>query len=277
MVALFNPFPPLQDRYSGGVPNPEAASSNPLDRLTQLLRSAVKPVPLAQLKKASRLADNELNATLEAALAQSLIYRWPDYRKSQRFWSKSADESARNELLAIAEAEALSRAALVTRACAKVPGFSKKGMDRIAETLLSSKELQRVPAFTSGTLLIRAGIAAPYRAAARKFVEAKFRKAGLPLAPDSPSPTPSGAPQMILDLLRSIEPISGVPVTTQRLRQRLPSLSKEVFDAAALELRRRHEVSFSLHHDPYNLPAADRDLLIDGRDGNFYVAIAIRG
>jgi hypothetical protein len=65
-------------------------------------------------------------------------------------------------------------------------------------------------------------------------------------------------------------------VTAQRLRNRLPSLTKSEFDAAALELRRNERVFLTLHHDPFSLPPPERDLLIDGGDGTYYVSIAIR-
>lgn len=264
---------------------PEAAPGDDIQRAKTLLMSAAKPLSFSQLKKSLRLSDPELKTLLEAAVAQSAVFRWPDYRKSQYFWSKPADISAQEVIMVLASAEALSRTTLISRSCRQVKGFSQQGMDRIVKNLIASGELQTVPAFTSGKLLIRAGIAAPYVAAARKFIEEKFRKASLsPAELFSSAPTVSAAtqetssdlPRRILDLLRSIEPIIGVPVTTQRLRQKLPEITKQDFDSAALELRKLHEVSLSLHHDPHNLSEVERDILIDGQDGAYYVAIAIR-
>jgi hypothetical protein len=76
--------------------------------------------------------------------------------------------------------------------------------------------------------------------------------------------------------VRALQPSEGVPVTAQRLRHRLPALAKSEFDAAALELRRNRQVFLTLHHDPFSLPQPERDLLIDGGDGTYYVSIAIR-
>jgi hypothetical protein len=81
---------------------------------------------------------------------------------------------------------------------------------------------------------------------------------------------------LVLEAVRSLEPVKGVPVSTLRLRNYLSQLSKNEFDAAALELRKRQQVFLSLHADPYNISQEDQDLLIDGRDGTYYVAIAIR-
>jgi hypothetical protein len=179
----------------------------------------------------------------------------------------------------------------VERASKRIPGFSRQAMQRIVMNLIAGHELQQVPAFTTGKLLVRSGSSAAYAASARKFIEEKFRKAGFdpnqlwtPVA-DSASP-PASTPAsdtaahdtaaQIMEAMRSLEPVAGVPVSAQRLRNQLRGLDKRDFDAAALELRKRQQVSLSLHHDPHNLPQEERDLLIDGGDGTYYVAIAVR-
>jgi hypothetical protein len=53
-------------------------------------------------------------------------------------------------------------------------------------------------------------------------------------------------------------------------------LTKRELDAAALELREKQQVYLSLDADPYNLSQEDKNLLIDGQDGTYYVAVAIR-
>ncbi len=84
------------------------------------------------------------------------------------------------------------------------------------------------------------------------------------------------AAKLILEAVHSLEPVRGVPVSTLRLRNHLPNLTKREFDAAALELRKKQQVFLSQHADPYNLAQDDKNLLIDGQDGTYYVAIAIR-
>jgi hypothetical protein len=159
-------------------------------------------------------------------------------------------------------------------------------MQRVVESLLRGRELQQVAAFTSGKLLMRSGSRIGYATAARKFISEKLRKTGfdpaeflLPAssqdAPRAPA-IPVSASAQILEAIRAIEPNVGVPVTTQKLRSHLRVLSKGEFDTAALRLRDSEQVFVSLHHDPHNLPRHERDLLIDGGDGTFYVDIAIR-
>src|SRR5262245_38207784 len=153
---------------------PESALASQVKRVTELLKSSARPMTFAQLEKSLRLKDAELKGTLETALEQAAIFRWPDYRKKQYFWSQSAERSAQDVLLAIASKEALSRTELTKRACRQIPGFSQNSMNSIAGNLVAARELQQIPAFTSGKLLIRTGMAAPYVASARKFIEDKF-------------------------------------------------------------------------------------------------------
>jgi hypothetical protein len=265
------------------MPLAETALSWAVQRVAELLRAAAKPLTYAGLRKAARLSDDELKSALEAATAQGSAFRWPDYKRSQYFWSSAPEQAAQEAVLAQGAELALPRTTLLEQARKRVPGFSKQAMERIVASLIASGELQRVPAFTAGKLLMRSGCLAAYEASARAFVEKKFRQAGfdpshfLRTEPvEGPLLTAAAGPQ-ILEAIRSLEPVAGVPVSTQRLRNRLPGLAKNDFDAAALELRKKQQVFLSLHHDPHNLSPQDRDLLIDGGDGTYYVAIAIRG
>src|SRR5262245_41980321 len=95
---------------------PAAEPTNEIQRVTELLKSSVKPLSFSQLRKSSRLKDAELKAVLEAAIAQSAVFRWPESRRSQYFWSKSPNAAARDAVLAVASEEAVSRTSLIVRA-----------------------------------------------------------------------------------------------------------------------------------------------------------------
>jgi len=254
-------------------------------RIIALLEPTPKPVTFGQLKKAAHLDNATITGALEAAINQGAVFRWPDYRRSQYFWRQSPNETARQAVLAIASEEAYSRSKLAEKARRTIPGFSLKDMDRIVLDLISARELQQVPAFTAGKLLIRAGTAAAYEASARKFIAEKFRKAGLDSASfGAPVSAKAGEPAaeshdaatQILEAIRSLEPVPGVPVSTQRLHNHLRAINKRDFDLAAIKLRDAGKIFLSLHHDPHNLPQAERDSLVDGDDANFYVALAVR-
>jgi hypothetical protein len=258
------------------------------ERILAAVRDARKPVTVNALAKSAKVKPELLRAVLDLALSAGQVHRWPDRGASQYFWHVAPEEKAREAILMAAGAQALSKPALSKLAAkgGKLPGFSAKRVESVVSALIAEKQLQAVPAFSGNSkLLVRAGDPEAYFAAARSFMEKRIRLAGFDpagLFTENSSPqdkltdTQVDAAALILEAIRSLEPVMGVPVSTLRLRDRLPRLSKHEFDLAALELRRKQQVFLSQHADPYNVSEQDRDLLIDGQDGTYYVAIAIR-
>ena len=272
------------------MPTSEIPLTETAQQLVALLQAATKPMTYGQLQKEARLKDAEMQTAIDAAEQQGAVFFWSKSGKSKYYWRESPKEAARQAVLAVAAEEALSESKLIEQARKRVRGLSKEIMQTAVKDLLSGKQLDKVPAFTAGKLLILPGDSAGYARSARKFVEAKFKKAGVDfkrfeapkstdtaqLKPGVPAPGPAQTASQILDAIRSLEPVPGVPVSAQRLRNHLPGLRKRDFDSAALELRKTEKVFLNLHHDPHNLPPEERDLLIDGGDGTYYVAIATR-
>jgi hypothetical protein len=269
-----------------------SASAVPQDdlqeRIIAAVREAKKPVTvksLIKICKAKKADDASLHAALESAAGAGRLFRWPDRGRSQYFWHVSPEQAAREAVLAAAAMQVLSKPDL-SKLAKKLPGFPVKRMESVVSELIAEKQLQTVPAFIGKSkLLLRTGHQSAYFIAVRSFVEEAIRLAGFDPAafftanlaqPDKLTDTPVDAAALILEAVRSLEPVQGVPVSTLRLRSQLAYLSKHEFDAAALELRKQQQVFLSLHADPYNISQADKDLLIDGQDGTYYVAIAIR-
>ena len=99
---------------------------------------------------------------------------------------------------------------------------------------------------------------------------------------DFPDPAASKAAQApnipyekVEKLIKKLEPEPQVPISTNRLRD-ASGLSKESFDSLMLKLRKEGKVYLSEHDHPNQLSAADRDKLIDGGDGRYYVAVSTR-
>ncbi len=257
-------------------------------RVAAAARDARKPVAFKSLAKSLKVKAEPLQAALESAVAAGQVYRWPDRGKSQYFWSVAWEQKAKEAILTTAAAQALSKADLSKLAAKgkKLPGFSAKRLESAISALLAEKQLQAVPAFAgSSKLLVRTGDSQAYFTSARIFINEKIRSAGFDpatfftgssLPGDKLTDTQADAAALILEAVRSLEPVKGVPVSTLRLRNYVPNLSKKEFDAAALKLRQEQQVFLSQHADPYNLSQEDKDLLIDGQDGTYYVAIAIR-
>jgi hypothetical protein len=264
------------------------------ERIVAAVLDAKKPVTvrnLAKILKVKKADHASLQAAVEVAVGAGQVYRWPDRGRSQYFWHVAPEQAAREAVLACAADQALLKIALSRLAAKKLPGFTAKRVESIVSALVAENELQAVPGFAgSAKLLVRAGDREAYFNAARSFIEEKIRLAGFDPAAffrDSPvgqdkatdaklTDARADGAALIIDAVRTMEPVKGVPVSTLRLRNRLPHLSKHEFDAAALELRKKQQVFLSQHADPYNLSQEDKDLLIDGQDGTYYVAIAIR-
>jgi hypothetical protein len=103
----------------------------------------------------------------------------------------------------------------------------------------------------------------------RETIAEKLKEAGIEEA---------GLEEKIWEILPTLEPEKDVPVSTSRLRRALglTQVDKKRFDEAALRLREQRKIYLSQHDHPLGLSAEDRDLLIDGKDGRYYVAIARR-
>ena len=259
------------------------------ERIVAAVRDAKKPVTfkgLAKLVKAKKGDDQPFRAALESAVGKGQVHRWADYARSQYFWNTSPDQKVREAILTVATTLALSKPDLSKQAAKKLPSFPVKRVESVVSALVAEKQLQDVPAFANrAKLLVRPGDHEAYFNAARSFVERKIRSAGFDpagfftenLSPrDKLTVAEVDAAALILEAVRSLEPVRGVPVSTLRLRKHLPNLAKHQFDVAALELRQKQQVSLSLHADPHNLSQEDKDPLIDGQDGTYYVAISIR-
>jgi hypothetical protein len=259
------------------------------ERVISAVREARAPVTvknLARVLKVKKAGDADLSQAIESAVDGRQIYRWPDRGRSQYFWNVAPEEAAREAIVTTAAAQALSKIALSRLAAKKLPGFPAKRMESIVSTLLADHQLHAVPGLAGRTkVLLRPGDQLAYFNAVRSFVEERIRAAGFdPAVFFKENSSPEGelrsghpdAAKLILEAVHSLEPVRGVPVSTLRLRNHLPNLTKREFDAAALELRKKQQVFLSQHADPYNLAQDDKNLLIDGQDGTYYVAIAIR-
>jgi hypothetical protein len=245
--------------------------------LASALREAKKPVTFKALAKLLKAKEEPLRLTLQASIDAEEVYRWPG--RSQTFWHISPEAKAREAILKIAEADALSKSDLAKKSAKISFGIPPKRMESYLADLVSENQLRSVPAFSGSTkLFIKPDGQQAYFKAARQFLEKKIAKAEFSPADffNAAPPPNTGTAALLLEAVNSLEPVKGVPVSTLRLRHHLPHLTKQDFDQAALELRKNQQVFLSQHADPFNISEDDKNLLIDGQDGTYYVAIAIR-
>ena len=224
-----------------------------------------EPVALsfAKLKKAFvnkkvGILEADLRTALNAALIARSVYAWP----KNSYWHLDPEAQLHTEILNSCAAIAHKRTAI------KVKGRTPKDVAAAVDRLLDQKKLLRYPAL-SGTavLLVTATVPRAYWAYVEAFVKEKLKKAGIEEA---------ALDEEIWEHLVRLEPDKDVPVSVVRLRKALSHADKQRFDEAALKLREQRRVHLSLHDDPHGLSAEDREGLIDGKGGRYYVAITRR-
>ena len=228
-----------------------------------ILARAKAPVTFPALAKQCKFPEEVLQQTLTSEEGRHRIFRWPDARRQKRFWSVAPADFVRTQILETASECALPAGELVKLARKKAYGYPEKLVRSTLQQLIKDKELRKYPSFGRESNPIgRAGQPAAYAEAARRFKETIDAVIDTIDVGDA-----------ILSAMRRLEPSSTAPVSVRELRTSLPAISKSHFDTAALALRSAQKVFLSQHDYPRSLSPEDRDLLIDGQDGTYYVAI----
>jgi hypothetical protein len=222
------------------------------------LQAAPGPVTFTKLKKdlgVKKKGEQELRA----ALASEGIFAWAKPKDS--YWHSDPAVWLSAEILSQCGRKALKKAEI------KVKGRTGKDVSAAVAELVADKKLIKYPAL-AGAVPLWVAAAAPraYWAYVEEFVAAKLKKAGIEEV---------SLEEKICQELLTLEPDKDVPVSVVNVRNRLAA-DKNLFDAAALKLREQRRIHLSLHDDPYSISAEDRESLIDGKDGRYYVAITRR-
>lgn len=235
--------------------------------IRKILEEANAPVPIKTLAKRTKLGTDELGSLLNAEIERRTVHRWPELRRQRRFWHLSPDEVLRNSILGIAGELAMPAAALSKQVRKAVPGFPVKLIASAIQQLVREQALRKYAGFgRDKELLGRAGYPAAYAAAGQAAIQAIHEKLAAVASHEA----------TILEAMTRIEPAGTAPVSVRELRAGLPQLDKEAFDSSALKLRAQQKVFLSQHDFPQGLSPGDRNSLIDGQDGSYYVAITRR-
>jgi hypothetical protein len=239
--------------------------------LSAKLKSSPTPLSFAKLKKAYGIT-KKTEPDLRAALASSGIFPWP----KNSYWHTDPATHLQNEILHQCSAQARKKTEI------KGP---KKDLAAAIHHLLAEKKLIEYPALAGASkILVPAAAPQAYWSYVQSFVAVKLKKAGIEqpnlteAKPQQPAPAETNLPEKIWEILPKLEPQKDVPVSTARLRRALGLVEtgKAQFDQAALKLREQRRVYLSQHDHPLGLNPEDRDWLIDGKDGRYYVAITRR-
>jgi hypothetical protein len=233
-----------------------------LDSNEVLAKLMAQPAPFSWPKLKKAFVSKKTGVTeadLRSALEEAAIFAWP--RNS--YWYVDPTAQLHADILEQCTKRALKKTEI------KVKGRGPKDISAALEGLVNERKLLKYPAI-SGTsvLLVTAGTPEAYWEYVREVVTAKLKKAGIEEA---------GLEEKIWDVLPKLEPEMNVPVSTSRVRRALGEVDKKRFDEAALKLREQRRVYLSQHDHPLGLSEDERDWLIDGKDGRYYVAITRRG
>jgi hypothetical protein len=264
--------------------------------IRKTIQEAKAPVSLSALQKRTRVAPEELKRALSDELARHTIHRWPDFgAQKQRFWLRPPDEVVREQALAAASERAMPSSALAKQVRKRMPGFPEKLIAAAIQQLVRDKQLRKYSSFGREQFLLgREGHPHAYAVAAHDAVQAIVGKlaaagggpeeirvalgisaAATPTAPALTVPA-SDLETEVLRAMEKIEPAHSAPVSVRELREALPHVDKHQLDEAARKLRANQKVFLSRHDFPQSLSETERDALIDGQDGHYYVAITAR-
>jgi hypothetical protein len=237
----------------------------PLDsaQLLASLRTELAPVTFAKLKKAyvskkAGTVESDLRAALDSAISCGEIFAWP----KARYWYLDPEAQLQTEILGQCAVAARKKTEI------KVKGRTPKEVAGAIERLLADRKVLKYPALAGSSILfVSAGSPQAYWAYVQTFVAEKLKKAGI----EEPN-----LEEKIWDHLLKLEPDNDAPVSAARLRKAASIADKRCFDDAVLKLREQRLIHLSQHDDPHSLTTEDREDLIDGKDGNYYVAITRR-
>jgi len=229
---------------------------------------------------------------LRGEAAKGVLFEWPRFSRSARFWTRNPAEVARQVILAAASSKPLSQSALLTMAKKQAWGYPESETRKLVAELKREGLLHLDPPW--GGPRARWTTTAPDIQRYLEPLKEEFEKllgklAALGVSPDSlleGLPAPPAVPpkpvadteETILRTLAELEPRLGLVIPVRKLREApvLGHLDKVAFDRAVLNLLMAERIFLHDHSAPYTLPEAERDLLVTDGRGTFYVGIAWR-
>lgn len=225
------------------------------------LQAEAGPVTWPKLKKAfAGKKTGVTEADLREALRGEGIFAWAKPKNS--YWHVDPAVWLEAEILKLCGNKALAKIA--------VKGAGKKETDDALARLVAAKKIVPYPAVEGKKkVLVAAGGHDAYWAYVRETIEEKLKKAGI---------ADVGLEEKIWEILPKLESEKDVPVSTARVRRSLglTEMDKKRFDESVLKLREQRRIHLTQHDHPLGLGGEDRELLIDGKDGRYYVAITRR-
>ena len=250
------------------------------------------PVGIQKLQKELRASHGwrpeELKGIIAEGISHGLIFEWPAYRRSARYWHCDDKRYVRDRIIEIASKAALPKRDLALRAAKAAHNYGAKKAEAQIQHLVKEGAVKKTQALVGGgSLFYESGSPwALLETSARTLVE-KFRQLGVEesdvakvFAPTPTIATPmqptAAKPELSQSIYEALQQMERGPVTVYRLRAAVPQASKKDFDQAVLALAEQQRVYLSRHDHGWALPEDERERLVHDGGTNLYVAVTLR-
>jgi hypothetical protein len=240
----------------------------------------LKPVQLAKCAESSpKLTGPHVKQLLADDLSAGRIFNWGS-EKSPLYWHREQGAEARDRLLRIAAAEALTKAQLAARAAKGPPKIGPTIVIPLLDGLIDDYRLCLVLKRVMHTeAYLSVEIARLLKSCGRERPTSRIQ-ALLAAEPEKEpeNETVQEVAARIFDAMNRIAFSPGTTVTFYRLRQQpeLAHIPKAIFDEAALLLQHDRKALLSLHDHASALPAEERERFVTDGVGTYYVSIYSR-
>jgi hypothetical protein len=270
---------------------------------------------LKQLKGPFRCQEEELQRILEQQIEQGGVFRFPKYRRYERFWTRDLETYGRQTILEVLSARSLTRSELKPKLATRLQGISESRRNGLLGELLQRGDVRELPAFVGTTAKRLSAAAADPRdylehalgkiceklakdgisqeqvfAAARKLIGIATNSAPstAAVADESPSPIPSAVDspirpelqEVVLDRMLELEPAArlGAMIYVPDLWRgaAIQQAEKSDVQRAVWELVRQERIVLHRHGHPASLNQEQRGLLFTDADGAYYHGISMR-
>src|SRR5262245_8770263 len=273
--------------------------------LLKTLQQAEEPLTVNQIKKQlppGKLSETGITEILSDQLNQRQVYRFKPYGgKSDRYWTRSHEEYAREVILKALTDGPISRSELNEKTKAKLRDCSEVKRKELLNALIKEGAAREWPATIGGRskllstrppdaqfyieqdlmkLRKKLGLSQEQLLEdAQSLLKKMMRKRGIESEPGS-QPEAKDFAQVIFDHMARIEPasVNGALVSLTELRRAVRNeiTGKEGFDRVILDLAMQGRVAVHKHDYPASLSKDELDELVTDGNGRYYIGIAVR-
>jgi hypothetical protein len=285
----------------------QQVTNEEIEVLFKTLQEAQEPLTVSQIRNQLpsgrfKLPEKQIAEILDDQLRKHRAYRFKPYGgKSDRYWTRSHEEYARETILMALNGNPLTRSELKKKTDAKLRDCSDDKRKNLLNELIKEGTVRKWPVLIGG----RSELFSTRPPNSQFYIEHVLKSLGKKLGLSqaqliddvqtiltslkhklevsdtlSVRPDQKDVAQIILDRMVQIKPAaaSGALVSLTELRRAVKDEvpDKTGFDQAILRLADQESVALHYHDYPASLSQDElNNLVTDGR-GNYYIGVALR-